>query len=161
MWNGKMKALTFSYDDGNMADGRLIEILDRYGMKGTFNINTAKLPKEGERVRFQRGEAMIEKYMWSEVVDAYRGHEIASHSLTHPHLERLDRATCRAEMVTDMINIEALTGSLPVGMAYPYGSYSDMVVDVLSDLGIRYARGTWSNHSSSVGSAAFPPDLPP
>lgn len=48
MWNGKMKALTFSYDDGNMADGRLIEILDRYGMKGTFNINTAKLPKEGE-----------------------------------------------------------------------------------------------------------------
>ena len=40
MWNGKMKALTFSYDDGNMADGRLIEILDRYGMKGTFNINT-------------------------------------------------------------------------------------------------------------------------
>lgn len=53
---------------------------------------------------------MIEKYMWSEVVDAYKGHEIASHSLTHPHLERLDRATCRAEMVTDMINIEALTG---------------------------------------------------
>lgn len=109
MWNGKMKALTFSYDDGNMADGRLIEILDRYGMKGTFNINTAKLPKEGERVRYPRGEAMIEKYMWSEVVDAYKGHEIASHSLTHPHLERLDRATCRAEMVTDMINIEALT----------------------------------------------------
>lgn len=152
MWNGKMKALTFSYDDGNMADGRLMEILDRYGMKGTFNVMTGKFPKEGERVRYPRGEAMIEKYMWGEVVDAYKGHEIASHSLTHPHLERLDRATCRAEMVTDMINIEALTGHMPVGMAYPFGSYNDMVVDVLSDLGIRYARGTWSNHSFDLQS---------
>ena len=29
MWNGKMKALTFSYDDGVEQDIRLIEILDR------------------------------------------------------------------------------------------------------------------------------------
>ena len=39
MWNGKMKALTFSYDDGVEQDIRLIEILDRYHLRGTFNLN--------------------------------------------------------------------------------------------------------------------------
>ena len=34
MWNGKMKALTFSYDDGVEQDIRLIEILDRYHLRG-------------------------------------------------------------------------------------------------------------------------------
>lgn len=152
MFNGKMKALTFSYDDGNMADSKLIEILDRYGMKGTFNINTSRLPKEGDRPSFVREGAYIEKYMWNELRDAYSGHEIASHSLTHPHLEKLDRATCRAEMLTDMINIEAITGKMPVGMAYPFGSYSDETVDVLKELGLKYARGTWSNHSFDIQS---------
>ena len=40
MWNGKLKAVTFSYDDGVTQDIRFIEMLDRYGLKGTFNINS-------------------------------------------------------------------------------------------------------------------------
>ena len=39
MWNGKKKAVTFSFDDGVMQDIRVIEILDKYGLKGTFNLN--------------------------------------------------------------------------------------------------------------------------
>ncbi|MBR2432503.1 MAG: hypothetical protein IKB23_06255, partial [Clostridia bacterium] len=37
---GKMKAVTFSYDDGCRADIRLVALLDKYGLKGTFNVNT-------------------------------------------------------------------------------------------------------------------------
>ena len=33
MFGGKMKAVTFSYDDGVLQDKRLIEILDKYGLK--------------------------------------------------------------------------------------------------------------------------------
>ena len=33
MWNGKMKALTFSYDDGIEQDKRLVKIFNNYGMK--------------------------------------------------------------------------------------------------------------------------------
>lgn len=50
-------------------------------MKCTFNINTGKHPKEGGRPNFTRDGAFIEKYTWSELADAYKGHEIASHSL--------------------------------------------------------------------------------
>ena len=38
MWNGKKKAVTFSFDDGVTQDIRLIEILNKYGLKGTHSI---------------------------------------------------------------------------------------------------------------------------
>ena len=37
-WQGKNKAITFSFDDGVLQDIRAIEILDRYGLKATFNL---------------------------------------------------------------------------------------------------------------------------
>ena len=37
---GKMKAVTFSYDDGVNQDISLAEIFSSYGLKGTFNINS-------------------------------------------------------------------------------------------------------------------------
>ena len=43
---GKIKALTFSYDDGVRFDGKLIEIFNRYGMKGTFNLNAGTMANE-------------------------------------------------------------------------------------------------------------------
>jgi hypothetical protein len=38
--NGKMKALTLSYDDGVEQDRRLVEILNRHGVKAAFNLNS-------------------------------------------------------------------------------------------------------------------------
>jgi len=35
---GKLKAVTFSYDDGQRHDVRLTEIFNRFGMKATFNL---------------------------------------------------------------------------------------------------------------------------
>ena len=43
MFNGKMKAVTFSYDDGVAQDRRLVEILNKYGLKSTFNLNSELL----------------------------------------------------------------------------------------------------------------------
>lgn len=47
MFDGKMKAVTFSYYDGVTQDIRLIEMLDRYGLKATFNLNSELLGKSG------------------------------------------------------------------------------------------------------------------
>ena len=46
-WNGKKKAITFSFDDGVAQDIRVIEILDKYGLKATFNLNSARLGMKG------------------------------------------------------------------------------------------------------------------
>ena len=41
--DGKINALTMSYDDGVLeGDRHLIEIFNKYGVKGTFNLNGAK-----------------------------------------------------------------------------------------------------------------------
>ena len=44
---GKKKAMTFSYDDGVIQDRRLVELFNRYHVKGTFNLNTETLGFQG------------------------------------------------------------------------------------------------------------------
>ena len=49
---GKHKVLTFSYDDGKLEDRRLVEIFNKNGLRGTFNLNTGidqpdiRIPKD-------------------------------------------------------------------------------------------------------------------
>lgn len=47
----KRKAVTFSYDDGVTQDIRLIEMLNRYNLKCTFNLNSERLGKNGCLIR--------------------------------------------------------------------------------------------------------------
>mgnify|MGYP002513618435 CR=1 FL=1 len=45
------KSVTFSFDDGVTQDIRLIEILNKYGLKGTFNINAGCFsPEDVEKI---------------------------------------------------------------------------------------------------------------
>ena len=80
---GKAKALTFSYDDGVDQDIRFIEILDKNGLKGTFNINSGRFAPEGKVY----AEGQIHRPMTEKrVFELYKnsGHEVAVHALTHP-----------------------------------------------------------------------------
>lgn len=47
MWNGKKKAVTFSFDDGVVQDRRAVALLNKYGLKGTFNLNSNYLGQGG------------------------------------------------------------------------------------------------------------------
>ena len=40
--DGKRKAFTVSYDDGWPQDRRLIGLMNKYGIKGTFNLNSGE-----------------------------------------------------------------------------------------------------------------------
>ena len=57
MFHGKMKAVTFSYDDGARSDLRLAEIFDKYGVKGTFNLCGGMIGNP-DRLTYQRLLAM-------------------------------------------------------------------------------------------------------
>lgn len=137
--NGKSKVLTLSYDDGVVQDIRLIEIMNKHGLKGTFNINTGLyLPEDSVREKFY-GRMKL-----SEAKELYinSGHEIAVHALTHPFLEKLDTAEIIYEITEDRKNIENQYGVIARGMAYPFGTYNDSVVDVLEKCHIAYSRTT-------------------
>ena len=126
--DGKTKVLTLSYDDGVVQDIRLIEILNHYGIKATFNISSGLyFPEDGVREKFYGRMKLSEaKKLYTD-----SGHEVAVHALTHPYLEKLDTAEMIYEITEDRKAIEAHYGKITRGMAYPFGTYNDKVVDVL------------------------------
>ena len=138
---GRAKALTFSYDDGVEQDIRFIETLDKNGLKGTFNINSERFSPEGKV--FPEGQIhrpMTERRCYELYSES--GHEVAVHALTHPHLEQMPPERIAYEIVKDRENLESLFGTIVRGMAYPYGTHNNTVVDVLKACGIVYARTT-------------------
>jgi len=142
MWNGKRKALTFSFDDGVTQDRRLTALLNRYGLKATFNLNSGFFGMDGELIR--NGVAVRhDKLTKKEALAVYAGHEIAAHTLTHPFLPKLSDARVIAEVEEDRAALSALFGRETVGLAYPCGGANhDARVECLvrEHTGCRYAR---------------------
>ncbi len=154
MWNGKKKAITFSYDDGVSQDVRLVEIFNKYGLKATFNINSELLGKPGKLVR-NGVEVRHDKVAPEKVSEIYRGHEIAAHTLTHPFLPKISDEEVIRQVEEDRKNLSALCGYDVVGMAYPGGgpnSNHDARVEKLirENTGIKYARTVESNGSFAL-----------
>lgn len=69
---GRFKAVTLSYDDGKSSDINLADIINSYGIKATFNINSCAIGCAGRLT-----EEEIKKYIIK------RGHEIAIHGKNH------------------------------------------------------------------------------
>ena len=150
MWNGKRKALTFSFDDGVTQDIRLVEILNKYGLKGTFNINSGLLGLPGFLNR-DWGKINHTKIKASEVKALYAGHEVAVHSLTHPTLVGLDEETIIRQVEEDRKALEEFCGYPIVGMAYPNGPNYDRVASIIANNSpIKYSRTTTATHSFVV-----------
>ena len=141
------KAVTFSYDDGIEQDRRLVEIFNRYGMKCTFNLNTGIQTPES---CFDIEGVHIRRMPQDGLAELYRGHEIATHGLTHAAPVDMTEQQLEQEFVTDAKNIEKLYGKYPVGMAYAYGAYDDVAVEYLKTIGIRYGRTVGNTHNFAL-----------
>lgn len=149
MWNGKNKAVTFSYDDGVTQDKRLIEMFDKYGLKCTFNLNSellgldGALEREGERVDHIKVKP-------AEVKTIYAGHEVAVHTLTHPSLCNCSAQEIYRQVEEDRVKLGELTGYEVVGMAYPNGTnyIGDTAPEIIREkTGVKYARTTTSTYN--------------
>lgn len=140
--SGKRKAVTFSYDDGVTQDIRLVELLNKYGLKCTFNLNSGSLGTPGMLVRNGMKVAHY-KVAPQAVKDVYAGHEVAVHTLTHPWLTRLADEEVIRQVEEDRKALEALAGYPVVGMAYPMGDVDDRVARLIREhTGVRYCRTT-------------------
>ena len=142
----KKKALTFSFDDGVTQDIQMIELLNQYNLKGTFNLNSGLLGKN--RILFYNlpmGAKHLAHYKIhpDDVRAVYAGHEIAVHGVTHPYLTRLGDAEVFREVEEDRLRLSELAGYEVVGMAYPYNDYDGRVIRILQEqTGVRYSRNT-------------------
>ncbi|MBQ7775422.1 MAG: polysaccharide deacetylase family protein [Lachnospiraceae bacterium] len=128
---GKKKALTFSYDDGQIFDRKLVEIFNKYSLKGTFHLNSGTLGED------RSYEAFITK---EEVSQLFKGHEVAVHGVQHRNLPTLTKQQMLLELLEDRKALEALTGYMVQGMSYAFGSYSDEIIQMAKTVGIKYSR---------------------
>lgn len=138
----KLKAVTFSYDDGATQDIRLIELLNKYGLKCTFNLNSELLGKPGILIR-ENQRISHYKIHPEDVKYVYDGHEVAAHTLTHPPLTKQEDAEIIRQVEQDRLNLSELVGYEVVGMAYPCGgtNNNDRVARIIkNNTGIRYCR---------------------
>ena len=134
---GRPRAFTLSYDDGCLQDIRFSEILNKYGVKCTFNLNSDV--HKGENALSK--ETVIEKFL-------DKGHEIAVHGAFH----RAPGAVRAVEGIRDVLDcrleLERKYDMIIRGMAYPdigitrfsNGASYENIRGYLKDLDIAYSR---------------------
>ena len=135
---GKRKAFNITYDDGVMQDLRFVELMNRYGLKGTFNLNS-ELMRTGFAWIHPNGMEVkrldVDTARW-----LYRGHEIASHTLTHPYMHDLSEEALMRQLGQDKHDLEEMLGVEVAGFAVPFDYYSPMIADCAKRCGFEYAR---------------------
>ncbi len=125
---GKHKVLTMSYDDGQISDRRLVGIFNKYGIKGTFHLNSGLMRLDERRIQPE------------EIKELYKGHEVSCHTLTHPTIERCPLDQVVQQVIEDRKILEDAAGYPVRGMSYPNGSYSGDIIKLLPACGIEYCR---------------------
>lgn len=143
MFNGKNKAITFSYDDGTVQDVRLIEIFNKYNLKATFNLNSELLGLPNSLVC---GDGIVVDHTKNKAEDVkyiYDGHEVAAHTLTHPYLPATPDDEVVRQIEEDRVKLSEIVGYEVRGMAYPCGepNCDDRIAELVKNkTKIEYAR---------------------
>ena len=109
--------------------------MKKYGLKGTFNINSGLFSQE----RRDDGKGRMTK---EEAIELYinSGMEVAIHGYKHLSLAEVESSVAVRDVAKDREELENIFGGVINGMAYANGSYSDAVVQVLKDCGVKYSR---------------------
>ncbi len=131
--NNKQGALSLTFDDNSWDRNTQAGILEEYGLRGTFYVVTGELPEYAG--------------MFTNIF--LRGHEIGSHSVTHPSMSSLTLDQIRDELKISKATIEALTGVPCVSFTYPYGDSPEIAQPVMGEY-----------YLSARGSIRWLPDCP-
>ncbi len=124
-----------SYDDGGINDKRLVEIFNKYGIKGTFHI-------DGRTMESRR------EFWQNDAKKLYEGHEISLHTKNHPHLLNLNDTELMYEVLENKKELEDIFGATVRGMSYLYGDFNSRIEKVVEMCGIKYARTVCSTNST-------------
>ena len=155
--NGKMKAVTFSYDDGITQDVRMINLMNKYNLKSTFNINSGLLARKG-LITWDGVRVSHYKVHPEDVKSIYQGHEVAVHTVGHRLLPQCTDEEVIYQVETDRLTLSNLVGYEVVGMAYPGGPVNndDRVAEVIKNhTGVKYARTIKSTGSFDLQDNLF------
>lgn len=129
------KIFLLSFDDGTIWDKRFVELLNKYGMKATFNLNSGL-----EDFVWQYEDRFpIRRQKLAETVEQYRGHEIASHTLTHPWLNSLTPPQLAREVGEDCEALKGIFGLSEIGFGVPFTACEEREIRIIRKF-VKYIR---------------------
>ena len=129
------KYFLLSFDDGTVYDGRLVQLLNRYNFKGTFNLNSGL----EDFVWYYEGQFPVRRQILSEVGALYQGHEIASHSLHHHWLNTLTPPQISREICEDCENLKKIFSVAEIGFGVPFTACGEREIRLIRKF-VRYIR---------------------
>ena len=145
--NGNHKALIMSYDDGLDDDIALAQLFDRYGIIGTFHLNSGLLDT---RAIWNEGKPneILQTYLSKDtLVHVFKNHEIAVHGTYHKALVGLSDKEILEEINVDIENLTILSDRKISSMAYAFGSTNDHVAEVIGTTPLTNARTIKSSYN--------------
>lgn len=146
------KYFLLSFDDGTVHDKRFVDLLNKYGIPCTFNLNSGL-----ENFVWEFDGHPVVRQQLAETVEQYRGHEIASHSLTHPRLDTLYPPHLRREVEEDCNALKRIFGVSELGFGVPFTVCTEREIKIIRRF-VRYIR--LSEYADSYGLPADPYHIP-
>ncbi len=148
------KYFTVSYDDGLQQDIRIIKLMKKYGIRGTFNLSSGLFGVKGKIQRVfgnfgvdakeNKNRNCVDHQILSiseaKKIYCQDGIEIASHGMHHLREDKLDDAALSEEIKKDIENLSTIFDRKIEGHIFPYGKYNEAVLKMMKDAGIQYGR---------------------
>ena len=123
-------AVSLTVDDALLDRTETLAILDDFGVKGTFYMDTDVMSAQGP------------EYLTAFQNASLHGHEIGAHTVSHPSLTALSDAQIHAELSDSQTYLQNLIGKPVLTMAYPFGSVNNRVANI-ARLYYIAARNVW------------------
>ena len=116
----KKIAISFDCAWGIDYTDKLLDIMQKNEVRCTFFAVEFWVKKHPEYVK--------------KIVDA--GHEMGTHSRTHPYMSTLSKEKIIDELTTSKTAIETITGQKVTLFRPPYGDYNNLLIDTCKEMGL-------------------------
>jgi peptidoglycan/xylan/chitin deacetylase (PgdA/CDA1 family) len=139
-------SVVITFDDGHRDNyENAFPVLERYRLKATI---FAVADFVGRDAGWQRRENLVEPLLsWAEMLEMQkRGITFASHSCTHPRLDKIPLELARYEIVSSRDKLEHGLGAPVESFCYPYGEYNREMVNLVSEAG--YVAACITDHGN-------------
>lgn len=115
-----------SWDDGRRQDLRMADLLRKYNLPGIFFLPDLRMDLLEEEVRVLA-----------------KDFEIGGHTTTHPaDMKLLTKEQQIDEVLGNKEILEKIIGKRIEWFCYPRGRYNDITIEVVKEVGYKYARTT-------------------
>ena len=128
-----MKYFVFAIDDGTIFDEKVIAIFNKYRIKATFNLNSGL-----QDFVWYKDHLEVRRMKLEDNKNIYNGHEVASHSLTHPYLTSLSDEDIFHEVKEDIDNLRNIFQCDIKTFSFPFDEYDERSINIIKSLGITH-----------------------